>query len=126
MSESNDLRKLNDSGSPRPRPVYALNRSHNTSDTSDSLIESRNETCGNERKRKLSFSSTQSSENDKVSVVRAAGTFFPQNCNDEPPLALKREEIKSVDAAKRKCLIDSCPIESPNNHLHCDICNEAR
>lgn len=117
---------MNDSASPRQRPNYASSRSLNTSDTSDSHIESRNETGANDRKRKLSFSSTQSSENDKVSVVRAAGTFFPQNCNDDPPLALKKDETKSVDAGKRKCSVDSSTIESTNSHLHCDVCNEVR
>lgn len=125
-SDAIELKKCNDSASPRQRQNYALNRSHNTSDTSDSINESRNETCANDRKRKLSFSSTQSSENEKVSVVRAAGTFFPQNCNDEAPMAFKKDETKSADVGKRKCSIDSCTIETMANHLHCGICNEVR
>lgn len=123
-SESTDLKKLNDSMSPRQRSSFALNRSHNTSDTSDGLNESRNDSGANDRKRKLSFSSTQSNENDKVSVVRAAGTFFPQNCNDDPPLSLIKDEVRKFDNGKHKCPVEGCTMDTINAHFHCDACNE--
>lgn len=112
-SEPTEMAKLSDAESPRQRHCYPLNRS----DASDSPAECRGETWTSERKRKLSFSSTQSNENDKVSVVRAAGTFFPQNCNDEPTLMLKKDEPKSGDTGKSKC-----PVESTSNY----VCNEVR
>ncbi|XP_055317113.1 uncharacterized protein LOC129576294 isoform X2 [Sitodiplosis mosellana] len=79
-----------------------------------------------DRKRRLSFSSSQSNDNEKVSIVRAAGTFFPQNCDNDsessPPLSSRRKSKESVDYSK-KCSISNC--NQPNDsHVHCDDCSE--
>lgn len=86
----------------------------------------------NERKRRLSFSTSTSPSNDtdKVSIVRAAGTFFPQNCDDENESSIARRKSKessnasdySVQPAKR-CHIENCK-QINVNHLHCDECSE--
>lgn len=79
-----------------------------------------------DRKRRLSFSSSQSNENEKVSIVRAAGTFFPQNCDNDsessPPSSSRRKSKESVDYTK-KCLISNCNQPS-DSHIHCEDCSE--
>lgn len=93
----------------------------------------------NERKRRLSFSSTTSTEPEKVSIVRAAGTFFPKNCNDNdsetsspsqvqqpqpPPQPITRRKSKeSVDYSK-KCCVVGCNETNDSSHVHCDDCTE--
>lgn len=57
-----------------------------------------------DRKRRLSFSSS-SPNDEKVSIVRAAGTFFPQNCDNDgessPSSSLRRKSKESVDYSKK-------------------------
>lgn len=92
----------------------------------------------NERKRRLSFSSSTSTEPEKVSIVRAAGTFFPQNCNANesetssppqvqppppPPPTIRRKSKESVDYSK-KCCVAGCNEANDSAHLHCDDCTE--
>lgn len=92
--------------------------------------------CNNERKRRLSFSSSTSTEPEKVSIVRAAGTFFPQNCNDNesdtspppqlpPPPTTRRKSKESVDYSK-KCFVVGCNEANDSSHVHCDDCSEVR
>lgn len=81
-----------------------------------------------DRKRRLSFSSSPSNDNEKVSIVRAAGTFFPQNCDNDSesslPSSSRRKSKESVDYSK-KCSIANC--HQPNDvHVHCDDCSEVR
>ncbi|XP_031640146.1 uncharacterized protein LOC116352044 isoform X2 [Contarinia nasturtii] len=85
--------------------------------------------CGSgssDRKRRLSFSSSPSTDNEKVSIVRAAGTFFPQNCDNDsessPPACLRRKSKESVDYVK-KCSFSHCN-QSNESHVHCDDCSE--
>lgn len=79
-----------------------------------------------DRKRRLSFSSTPSTESEKVSIVRAAGTFFPQNCDNDsessPPASSRRKSKESVDYSK-KCSAAGCN-QSNDSHVHCDDCSE--
>lgn len=92
----------------------------------------------NERKRRLSFSSSTSTEPEKMSIVRAAGTFFPQNCNDNesetssppqvqppppPPPTVRHKSKESVDYSK-KCCVAGCNEANDSSHLHCDDCTE--
>lgn len=80
----------------------------------------------NDRKRRLSFSSSPSNDTEKVSIVRAAGTFFPQNCDNDaessPPSSLRRKSKDSVDYPK-KCSVSNCS-QSNDAHIHCDDCSE--
>lgn len=80
----------------------------------------------NDRKRRLSFSSSPSNDNEKVSIVRAAGTFFPQNCENDiessPPSNLRRKSKDSADYSK-KCSVSNCS-QSNDAHIHCDDCSE--
>lgn len=87
--------------------------------------------CGNvsgnsDRKRRLSFSSSPSNDNEKLSIVRAAGTFFPQNCDNDsessPPISSRRKSKDSVDYSK-KCRISNCTQQN-DSHVHCDDCSE--
>lgn len=81
-----------------------------------------------DRKRRLSFSSSPSNDNEKVSIVRAAGTFFPQNCDNDsessPPSSSRRKSKESVDFT-RKCSVSNCN-QSNDSHVHCDDCSEVR
>lgn len=81
-----------------------------------------------DRKRRLSFSSSPSNDTEKVSIVRAAGTFFPQNCDNDsdasPPSSSRRKSKESVEYLK-KCSIAGCN-QSNDSHLHCDDCSEVR
>lgn len=85
-----------------------------------------------ERKRRLSFSSSTSTEPEKVSIVRAAGTFFPQNCNDNENDATtsllaqpttRRKSKENTDYLK-KCGVAGCNEVSDSSHVHCDHCSE--
>lgn len=85
----------------------------------------------NDRKRRLSFSTSPSNDTDKVSIVRAAGTFFPQNCGDENETSVSRRKSKensttsdySINPSK-KCKTSACNNQSNENHYHCDECSE--
>lgn len=85
-------------------------------------------TSNNDRKRRLSFSSSPSNDTEKVSIVRAAGTFFPQNCDNDsdasPPSSSRRKSKESVEYLK-KCSIAGCN-QSNDSHVHCDDCSEVR
>lgn len=81
-----------------------------------------------ETKSRLSFLSSPASANEKVSIVRAAGTFFPRNGDDENEIDgnisnLKRK-YKEVDASK-KCQVPNCK-EMSVQHLHCDECDKVK
>lgn len=99
--------------------------------TSNRLSDSSGST-NNDRKRRLSFTTPPSNETDKVSIVRAAGTFFPQNCDDDnetPVLRRKSKESSSASdfsiTVSKKCNVTTC--NQPNgNHVHCDECPEVR
>lgn len=101
---------------------YSLNRSHENG-SNESVVS----TVTIERKRKLSFSSSPPSDNEKISVVRAAGTFFPQNCEESPPSLLKKSKIdvddKDLTVTRKKCEIPACT-QNNDFHLHCDHCEE--
>lgn len=79
-----------------------------------------------DRKRRLSFSLSPSNDTEKVSVVRAAGTFFPQNCdNNCDASSTSGTRRKSRDSAEylKKCSNTEC--EQPNDsHVHCHDCSE--
>lgn len=84
----------------------------------------------NDRKRRLSFSTSPSNDADKVSIVRAAGTFFPQNCGDENETSISRRKSKESSTASdysmnpsKKCKASTCN-QSNENHFHCDECSE--
>lgn len=89
-----------------------------------------------ERKRRLSFSSSTSTEPEKVSIVRAAGTFFPQNCNDydsntSPPPPSSSSPLvptrrKSKEYSKNCCAVAGCGDANDSSHIHCDDCSEVR
>lgn len=84
----------------------------------------------NDRKRRLSFSTSPSTEADKVSIVRAAGTFFPENCGDEGEMLPTRRKSKenanvsdfSVNAIKKANAIHLN--QSNGNQFQCDECSE--
>lgn len=92
------------------------------------LLNTSSGSSGSERKRRLSFSSSPSSEtNEKVSIVRAAGTFFPRNCDDEDEQqSPSNSQRKSKDSnASKKCQLALC--SQPNDsHVHCNECNEVK
>lgn len=86
---------------------------------------------GSERKRRLSFSSSPSNDSEKVSIVRAAGTFFPQNCDDDLDSSASSGRNKSKNAslselpmpAAEKCCVSMCSLAT-DSHVHCGECSE--
>lgn len=90
---------------------------------------------GSDRKRRLSFSSSPSNDSEKVSIVRAAGTFFPQNCDDDLDSSTSSGRAKSKNtsaselivptATAKKCRIAACNL-SNDVHVHCAECPEVR
>lgn len=84
-----------------------------------------------ERKRRLSFSVSPSNDSEKVSIVRAAGTFFPQNCEDEvdsSPTDVRRKSKESNTSdisttTSKKCHIPYCN-QANDSHIHCVDCSE--
>lgn len=87
---------------------------------------------GSDRKRRLSFASSPN-DSDKVSIVRAAGTFYPQNCDDDLDSSTSSGRAKSKNtsasevtvrvAGAKKCRLAAChqPIDG---HVHCAECPE--
>lgn len=86
---------------------------------------------GSDRKRRLSFSSSPSNDSEKVSIVRAAGTFFPQNCDDDLDSSASsgRNKSKNVSSselampAAKKCRVSMCS-HATDSHVHCGECSE--
>lgn len=116
----------------------ASSKEASVSFTSHNRLNDSGGSTNNERKRRLSFSSSTSTEPEKVSIVRAAGTFFPQNCNDNesdtsPPPVLASSSLTSSAQLKskeenmdypRKCCVTGCNDSNDSAHMHCDDCSE--
>lgn len=122
------------SGSSKEASTNFVSHNHRLGDSGGS-------STNNERKRRLSFSSTTSTEPEKVSIVRAAGTFFPQNCNDNEsdtstsPAQASSSSLPSPSTAQnlkpketmdclRKCCVTGCNESTDSAHMHCDDCSE--
>lgn len=115
MTQTPDNRADDGSASKESPSNFTLHRLSDSGGSSNS-----------DRKRRLSFSSSPSNDSEKVSIVRAAGTFFPQNCDNDsessPPASSRRKSKDSADYSK-KCSVAGCN-QSNDSHVHCDDCSE--
>lgn len=60
-------------------------------------------------------------EEEKVSVVRASGTFFPENSDPE---SLNASQNSSFGLESQLCDRPFCKLKR-KSHQHCDLCNQA-